>query len=263
MLINAYSDPILAVVRENVSNAVDATRAAGSTAAVEVISPTVLEPSLTVTDRGTGMSLADVEMAFLTFAGSTKRGTNDMIGGYGVGAKSAWALAESFLIDTVKDGRRTIVRAARDLRHQVLMGAEPSELPNGTTISIPVDVANDAARWESAIDEVATAHDSGVVRVDGQSVASIADSPHWIGPVAVTTFPNRSGRCTIRSGGTLFGVPGDLSTAIRAATGYSHCVLELPIGSFDHSVSRETVTDTARTRAAIDVALARYRTAYD
>lgn len=143
MLVNLYADRRLAVVREYVANAVDATRDAGRTDPVAITSPSILEPNLIVTDRGTGMSVEEVEATFLAFAASTKRDSNEMVGGLGVGAKSAWAVTESFLVDTVKNGRRTLVRAARDLSHQVLLAGEPTDLPTGTTISIPVEVGSD------------------------------------------------------------------------------------------------------------------------
>ena len=93
MVVNLYSDPKLAVVREAVSNACDSTRRAGSNIPVDVIAPSLLEPNLVVTDRGTGMSMAEVEDHFLAFASSSKRDTDDEIGGLGVGAKSPWAIS--------------------------------------------------------------------------------------------------------------------------------------------------------------------------
>ena len=167
ILINLYADRRLAVVREYVSNAVDATRVAGSTAPVQVTSPTELEPNLIVTDAGIGMSAAEVEATFLAFAASTKRDSNDQIGGLGVGAKSALTVAESFLVDTIKGGRRTLVRAARDLTHQVLLADAPSDLPNGTTITVAVEVTGQIDKWNTVIREVASAHPEGTVLVDG------------------------------------------------------------------------------------------------
>ncbi|MEK5768675.1 hypothetical protein, partial [Acinetobacter schindleri] len=61
MLVNLYADRRLAVVREYVSNAVDASRVAGSAEPVRVTTPTLVDPHLTVTDSGTGMSTDEVE----------------------------------------------------------------------------------------------------------------------------------------------------------------------------------------------------------
>jgi len=258
MMINLYADQRLAVVREYISNAVDATRVAGRTDPVMVTTPTLLEPNFIVTDRGVGMSTDEVEATFLAFAASTKRDTNELVGGLGVGAKSAWALTESFLIDTVKDGKRTLVRAARDLQHQVLLAGDPTDLPTGTTISVPVEVSNHTAEWNRVVAEVSSAHDTGAVMVDGKPVTSIAAGPARIGPVVC-----RGGRTTvmIRSGGTLFESVPAITNMVENATGLTTCVVELPIGSFDHTPSRESIVATDRTTAAVKAAMDQFEAA--
>lgn len=262
LLVNVYSDRRLAVVREAVSNGVDATRRAGSAEPVRVTTPTVLEPNLVISDRGTGMNLLDLEGAFLAFASSTKMDSADEIGGMGVGAKSPWTLAESFLIDTVKDGRRTIVRAAKDLKHQVLMVEEPTDLPGGTTLSIPVEVEDYQDDWERVIAEVAAAHGEGGVLVDGAAVPSLIADDAWIGPVAPRRVRD-SERVTILSGGTLFSATPEVRSRIMGSTRLHHAVVELPLGSFDFTPRRESVIATDRTMVAVEAALADYRVAYD
>lgn len=264
MLVNLYADRRLAVAREYVSNAVDATRAAGGAEPVEVTTPSLIEPNLIVTDRGTGMTLAEVEATFLAFAASSKRDSNEMVGGLGVGAKSAWALAESFLVDTVKDGRRTTVRAARNLEHQVLLAGAPSDLADGTTIIVPVEVAGHVEAWHRVVREVARAHDEGAVLVDGAAVDSLAGGRTWIGPVSCRRV-DRGDRSAVlvRSGGTLFSSVPEVASRVYDSTGLGACVIELPIGSFDHTPSRESVIASARTLAAVDAALGQFRVAYD
>lgn len=266
MLVNLYADRRLAVAREYVSNAVDATRVAGSSEPVAVTTPTLIEPNLVVTDRGSGMSIAEVEATFLAFAASSKRDSNDMIGGLGVGAKSAWALAESFLVDTVKDGRRTTVRAARNLEHQVLVSGVATDLPNGTTVIVPVEVGSDGDVWRCVVNEVASAHDEGLVLVDGKPVESLGGGLTRIGPVSCRRV-ERSDRSmpsvVVRSGGTLFSSVPEVTKRVVGTTGLVGCVLELPIGSFDHTPSRESVIASTRTLAAVDAALRQYRVAYE
>lgn len=262
MLVNLYADRRLAVVREYVSNAVDARRVAGSTEPVAITTPTMLEPNLVVADRGIGMSTEEVESTFLAFAASTKRHTDELIGGLGVGAKSAWAVAESFLVDTVKDGLRTLVRASRDLSHQVLLAGEPSDLPTGTTISVPIELGSNADTWRTLIAEVASAHDDGAVVVDGKPVPSLAAGPTRIGPVLCRKVPGRSDTVLIRSGGTLFSAVPEIANQIRNTTSLNACIVELPIGSFDHTPSRESIVATARTTTAVNLALAQFKREY-
>ena len=87
MVVNMYADPVSAVTREYIANAVDATTAAGTKSPVEVTVPTLMTPTLVVKDHGTGMDAETLENAFLAFAESTKGDTNDQVGGLGVGAK--------------------------------------------------------------------------------------------------------------------------------------------------------------------------------
>ncbi|MFA5709330.1 ATP-binding protein [Mycolicibacterium sp.] len=261
MLVNLYSDRRLAVVREYVSNAVDTTRVAGSTEPVEVTTPTVLDPNLIVTDHGTGMSTAEVEATFLAFAASTKRDSNELIGGLGIGAKAAWALAESFVVDTVKNGKRTVVRAARDLSHQVILSGVPSEQSDGTTITVPVEIGSHGEYWRHVVSEVASAHAEGAVVVDGAAVPSIAAGPTWIGPVSCKQV-NQEHAVMVRSGGTLFASVPEVTQRVLSATKLTACLIELPVGSFDHTPSRETLVATARTLAAVETVLAQYARAY-
>lgn len=265
MLVNLYADQKLAVVREYTANGVDASRISHATVPVNITTPTKLEPNLVITDRGTGMTMQEVEMTYLAFAASSKRDSNDQIGGLGVGAKSAWAISESFLIDTVKNGFRTVVRAARDLKHQVLMAGQPTDLPNGTTISIPVSLGHgDEEKWQKVIQQVSTAHDPGAVTVDGKPVASIAGGPNRIGPVIChRANTDRYGSSVhIRSGGTLFEAGDDISYDVRRKLQLQGCVIELPIGSFDHTPSRESLIASDRTKAVIKAALGEYEVAY-
>lgn len=263
MLVNLYADQRLAVVREYTANGVDAARVSGSNKPVNIITPTPMEPSLVITDHGTGMSLDEVERTYLAFAASSKRDSNDQVGGLGVGAKSAWALAESFLVDTVKDGKRTIVRAARDLSHQVMLAGEPTELPAGTTVSIPIKLDGEAAKWQKVIASVATAHDPGTVTVDGKPVKSIAGGLNKIGPIICVDLAEHGWDFKIRSGGTLFDSPYEVEQRVRRkGVKLRGGVIELPIGSFDHTPSRESVVSSDRTLAAVDAAVNAHLVAY-
>lgn len=258
MVVNMYADPVSAVTREYIANAVDASIAAGSAAPVEVTVPTRVSPTLTIKDSGTGMDFATVENAFLAFAESTKGDTNDQVGGLGVGAKSAWTLCESFVVDTVKDGKRNVVRAARDLEHEVMVHDAATELPSGTTVIIPVNA--DDTDWSAEIIKVATFHKSGSVLIDGEPVASVQDGKR-IGPVRLGC-PVQGTSFAVLSGGTMFGVPHTLHDTIRATLQNVSAVIELPVGSFSHTPNRDFLIADTRTRDALKTALEAYSKAH-
>ena len=250
--INLYADPTLAVIREYIANAVDTTILAGTGAAVNVIPPTRLNPVLTITDFGAGMSAEELENNFLMFAASTKIDTNDQVGCLGVGAKSAWTIAESFTIDTVQNGKRNMVRASRTLTHDVLLDNVDTDAPNGTTISIPVDPSS--ANWNEVIYTVSSAHAQGAVTIDGATVESI-QSRNWIGPVSFRRGNGHHVESKVLSGGTIFDLPWALKQYLEQLTGSLYgATIRLDVGSFDFTPSRESLIDTQRTRETLHAA---------
>lgn len=66
----------------------------------------------------------------------------------------------------------------------------------------------------------------------------------------------------VRSGGTLFSSVAEITERVVDGTGLVACVVELPIGSFDHTPSRESIIATDRTRAAVDAAVAEFKMEY-
>ena len=260
MVVNMYADPTSAVTREYIANAVDATIAAGTNMPVEVTIPTLLSPTLIVKDYGVGMDASALENAFLAFAESTKGDTNDQVGGLGVGAKSAWTICASFIVDTVKDGKRNVVRASRDLEHEVMVSDADVDLPNGTTVTIPVNA--DVTDWRAEVVKVAVFHKRGAVLVDGKPVDSVQSGKH-LGPVRLGRVEGVESQYTVLSGGTMFGVPATLKVGVAEAVHRVRAIITLPVGSFSHTPSRDHLIADERTRAALKDALSAYTKAHD
>lgn len=94
-----YEDEILAAVREPLFNAVDAHVMNGNQhLALEIHSPTDLEPYYSVRDFGPGMAPEMVETTFMTLGDSTKRDRNDQVGAKGVGSKAPLATTDMFTV---------------------------------------------------------------------------------------------------------------------------------------------------------------------
>src|SRR6266849_8491156 len=108
ILSNMYSDGSLAVVREYASNALDSHIEAGNPDPILITSPSFLNPTLTVQDFGTGLSGDEVLNVYAKYGASTKRGTNDQIGSFGIGAKSAFTVGGQFVVTAVKDSEKTV-----------------------------------------------------------------------------------------------------------------------------------------------------------
>lgn len=110
-----YSDPVTAVTRELICNAVDSHASAGQTSPVRVqVQDTEDGPDgrsrcvLVVADTGLGLDREGLIRTFCSFGGSDKREATEQIGGFGLGAKSAHAVTPTFTAEGVKDGRRTV-----------------------------------------------------------------------------------------------------------------------------------------------------------
>lgn len=141
LLTRLYNDPESAVFREYVANALDAHTAAGNENPINIFLPTKDTPIFTVVDRGIGMSALTMELVYSQYGESTKSSSNNEIGGYGLGSKSALAITSQFTIISCKDGVRTHALYANSADGQPeldIISEEPTDEPDGTSITIPV-----------------------------------------------------------------------------------------------------------------------------
>lgn len=94
-----YSQKEKTVVRELMANAFDAMAAVGKKDQdIEVYLPTPLEPSFVVRDFGEGMTHDFVMQLYTQLGHSTKRGTNEQTGMFGIGSKSPLSITDTFTL---------------------------------------------------------------------------------------------------------------------------------------------------------------------
>lgn len=141
LLTNLYNDPELAVIREYYTNALDAHTAVGQTLPVEVYTPTRDNPLYVVKDLGIGMSADDVRNIYSQYGASTKRDSNEQVGAFGLGCKSALTIATQFTVKSVKNGVQTTALISKtDTGENAVQLLDPRDTdePNGTTVTIGV-----------------------------------------------------------------------------------------------------------------------------
>lgn len=142
-MISNYNYPELAVLREWVSNAHDAHVAAGMKRPVKVTLPSALNPTLTVQDFGLGMTSDFVENFYLSFGSSSKDKSNDEIGGFGQGGKSALAIAAQYTMTTISEGLKNIYIFERSplggVDFKLVVEEVPTDEPSGTVVQVAVD----------------------------------------------------------------------------------------------------------------------------
>lgn len=113
---NLYQNKTLAVIREITCNAVDAHTMVGAPISdIKVHLPTYADPVFYVRDRGPGLSHDDVLSLYTTYFRSTKDRDNTQIGGFGLGSKSPFAVADQFTVTSWYAGeKRTYVCYKQD-----------------------------------------------------------------------------------------------------------------------------------------------------
>lgn len=150
-----YSNKVLAVIREYISNGIDSTIRSGTSRNLLITPPSVLSPVFKVRDFGKGLSEEFVNERFISFGDSDKREKVDEIGAYGIGCKSGFAYTDSFNITSWFEGIRysfTAQKAANGELELYPLGQTASSEPSGIEISIPVQ-DHDIQRFNAELAE--------------------------------------------------------------------------------------------------------------
>lgn len=149
-----YSNPIASIVRELASNALDAC----STIPMEISLPSPLDPQFTIQDYGPGISPDDMASIFTHFGSSTKRNTNTQIGGFGLGAKSPFAIVNSFTIYSHYQGTcyHYIASIQKDGMPALHLVTTASTNISGVMIQVPA--SSNFFKWKEALSQIRFFH---------------------------------------------------------------------------------------------------------
>lgn len=136
-----YTDKVLAPVREYMCNALDAHKMVGADRPFEVYVPNSNVPEWVVRDFGPGLSHDNVMELFTTYLLSSKDTSDDLIGGFGIGSKSAFAYTDQFVVVSFYNGvaTRYAMFIDEDRMPQVaVVDKQETDEPNGLMIRVPV-----------------------------------------------------------------------------------------------------------------------------
>lgn len=151
VLTNLYEDPEGAVVREYLTNALDAQREKQADdptwtwRPVEVTTPSHFNKTYKIRDFGVGMSVEDIEKVYSQYGYSTKEHTNDQTGMLGLGSKCGLTYTGQFTVVGYKNGIKTtalITLNEDEVPEYVILDTAVSNEPSGLEISIPVKDRN-------------------------------------------------------------------------------------------------------------------------
>lgn len=258
ILSGLYTNPNEAVIREYTANGLDAHDDAGldsQQVPVEVTLPQPFEPYLVISDRGTGMTQQQAERLFARYVSSDKRGSNDAIGGFGIGSMSAFAVADLMMITTVRDGVKTDLTVIRtDKGPQITESATATEgtRPNGTSVTIPVDPHQD---WEAHA-VAALSYCADRVSIDGERPCDPRGESAGV-VSGLSDYRHRGRGDRLVMGGMNYRIPESVMEKVRGVvapmygTHYSEWVIEVPIGTVRLAYDRESIMDTTSNAQAL------------
>lgn len=137
---NLYSDPEQSFIREIVSNAWDSHVEAGTTDTPVIIrfKRGANGWEVTVRDFGTGLSPERFQEVYCNIGSSTKRESNEFIGGFGIGKYSSLACTNTVYITSYYEGTAflyVMVKSGNTITTNLVM-QKPTEEKNGVEVTI-------------------------------------------------------------------------------------------------------------------------------
>lgn len=156
ILDSLYSDPVRSVVREIITNALEANMLSKTDKKVVIQVPDALDSNLIVRDYGPGLSKEGVEKYLNCLFSTSKDSSNEFIGGFGLGAKSPLALTDSFTVISIHNGMKyeyVWFRERGKIPNLVLLSEEKTDLESGLIYNVPCDQYINTQKWISSITE--------------------------------------------------------------------------------------------------------------
>ena len=137
-----YKDPILAIVRELSTNAIDSHIDAGTAdQPFAVRLPNSMDPYFAIRDFGTGLSQEDLETVYTTYGKSTRSKSNLFNGALGLGSKTPFAYTDMFSVVSYFNGVQytyTALRNEENVPVFAFMTEEETDEPNGLEVKLEV-----------------------------------------------------------------------------------------------------------------------------
>lgn len=258
-----YANKPVAILRELVANGVDAHIAAGKPdVPVEIYMPSVFDPMFKVKDFGVGMHHDFVMGPFMEYTnGSTKDSDNTQIGGFGIGSKSPFAYCDQFTLRVVHDGVLsvyTMFKGEDGIPAIGLQGQTTTDEANGVEVSFPIENDDIESFVKAAQDALQYFQPLPVVHggsLEAPNYTHVASNKTW----AMKASPD--GTLGVIMGGVRYPVTESaVEYSLRQDPKLGPLLnygidLFVPIGTADVAMSREALSYTPRTHAALRQAL--------
>lgn len=253
IMIDMYSNPAAAVVREYSTNAVDSHVEAGITDPIEITKPNVLNPIFVVRDHGVGLSEDEILNQFSLYGWSSKRDSDEATGMLGLGCKSALTYTPSFTMIVVKNHRKATVLVTREDDGtgavQVVESTYTFER-DGVEVRVPVGSVN---LFNHEVEKFFRFWPAGSVVIDGEPNKDYFDREHGDFPMDPdVTLTTRVESDFVIMGNVAYPLAYGQKPLVESKNGSVKAVVRVPIGEIDFAPNREALQYTDRTLGVLE-----------
>ena len=234
-----YNFKLVAALRENIGNALDAMVEAGKQdTPVDVhLYPKPGALRFVISDTGVGMSADEVADNYLSVEVSRKRDRDDLIGGHGIGVLATFTSTDTLTVVTTKDGKTTLVtgndHGGGDITWTLV--DSPVVREQGTSVDFTVTTdGDDTAGISQYLMLVSYMRN---VRVHAHPLENTDDGSYWSLPIeshARLNATHGSGMATIEDDVVVFYPHALLADTSRAVTAID---LDFVIGTREGAVA--------------------------
>jgi len=152
-----YSNPLPTMIQEYMANARDAHRELDKNSVpIKITIPDTFDPHIYIRDFGPGLTDQRIDDVFTRLGASTKQDSDEMTGGFGLGAKIGWAYGDSFTVISVVDGKESTYLAYMDdagIGRMDTLSCIDTEEENGVTIKIKIKTG-DAHKIKNIVQKI-------------------------------------------------------------------------------------------------------------
>ncbi|QPI17227.1 protector from prophage-induced early lysis [Escherichia phage T4] len=255
-----YTNKIRAVVRELITNMIDAHALNGNPEKFIIQVPGRLEPRFVCRDFGPGMSDFDIQGddnspgLYNSYFSSSKAESNDFIGGFGLGSKSPFSYTDTFSITSYHKGEIRGYVAYMDgdgpqIKPTFVKEMGPDD-KTGIEIVVPVE-EKDFRNFAYEVSYIMRPFkDLAIINGLDREIDYFPDFDDYYGVNPERYWPDRGGLYAIY-GGIVYPIDGVIRDrnwlSIRNEVNY----IKFPMGSLDIAPSREALSLDDRTRKNI------------
>lgn len=255
-----YTNKIRAVVRELITNMIDAHALNGNPEKFIIQVPGRLDPRFVCRDFGPGMSDFDIQGddnspgLYNSYFSSSKAESNDFIGGFGLGSKSPFSYTDTFSITSYHKGEIRGYVAYMDgdgpqIKPTFVKEMGPDD-KTGIEIVVPVE-EKDFRNFAYEVSYIMRPFkDLAIINGLDREIDYFPDFVDYYGVNPERYWPDRGGLYAIY-GGIVYPIDGVIRDrnwlSIRNEVNY----IKFPMGSLDIAPSREALSLDDRTRKNI------------